>query len=363
MQTVNPSHLHTTLSGRTTVTGEPPVSVLEGAPRPASKALRLTYISWVPHCSRSDCTARELGGTSHMVYWGWLGSHPATVALKYLGQSVSTWRVLFRERPDVVFVMSPPPAAIVPVYVYCALRRRRFVVDAHSGVFLTRRWRLFQGIHFWLCRRAATTIVTNEYIAALVRSRGGHATVVADVPIEFGESGIAPAGLESFTVVFVTSFDRDEPIAVMVEAARRLPAVRFVMTGDPGPAARLLLAALPANLTLTGFLDAAVFGALIRNAGVVVALTTDDHTMQRAAYEAIYQGTPVIVSDTEVLRRAFDEGALHVDNSAAAIVNAVVKLRDNAPQFKEGALKLRSRKREQWLRAKAELWAALDTHT
>src|SRR5262245_29371383 len=28
---------------------------------------RITYISWAPHCSRSDHTARELGGTSHMV--------------------------------------------------------------------------------------------------------------------------------------------------------------------------------------------------------------------------------------------------------------------------------------------------------
>ncbi len=80
-----------------------------------------------------------------MVYWGWLGSHPASVWLKYLGQSVSTWKVLARERPDVVFVMSPPPVAIAAVYAYCFVSRARYVVDAHSGVFFTNRWRLFQG--------------------------------------------------------------------------------------------------------------------------------------------------------------------------------------------------------------------------
>ena len=37
--------------------------------------MTITYISWAANCSRSDHTARELGGVSHMVYLGWLGSH------------------------------------------------------------------------------------------------------------------------------------------------------------------------------------------------------------------------------------------------------------------------------------------------
>src|SRR5687768_8332282 len=141
--------------------------------------MRVTYISWAPHCSRSDHTARELGGTSHMVYWGWLGSHPATIAFKYLGQTVVTWRLLAREHPDVVFVMSPPPIAVMAAFIYCALRRVPFVVDIHTGAFW-QRWRLFHGVQFWLCRRALTTIVHNEHHAELVRANGGHATVVPD---------------------------------------------------------------------------------------------------------------------------------------------------------------------------------------
>ena len=40
------------------------------------------YISWAPHCSRSDNTARELGGESRMVYADWLGSNPLTVGIR-----------------------------------------------------------------------------------------------------------------------------------------------------------------------------------------------------------------------------------------------------------------------------------------
>jgi glycosyltransferase involved in cell wall biosynthesis len=325
----------------------------------AQTRVRVSYISWAPHCSRSDFTARELGGTSHMVYCGWLGSHPATILPKYAAQSVSTWRVLNRERPDVVFVMSPPPIAILAVYIYCLVRGGRFVVDAHSGVFLTKRWRWFQRMQFWLCRRAATTIVTNDVLAALVNARGGRTTVVPDVPIVFEGGPDDPSGFEEFTVVCVTSFDRDEPIAAMVGAAVRLPGVKFLMTGDVEGKRQLLPSPLPANLQLTGFLDPAEYGRLLRRASVVIALTTDEHTMQRGAYEAIYQGTPVIVSDTPLLRAAFDEGALHVRNTPDEIARAVLDVRSNRIPFKQGAGRLQLRKRARWLETRAALLEVL----
>lgn len=346
--------------GGPTTTREGPVSVDAGRSREdAHSSPRVTYISWAPHCSRSDFTARELGGTSHMVYWGWLGSHPATVLLKYAGQILSTWRVLWREDPDVVFVMSPPPVAIVAVYCYCALRGRRFVVDAHSGVFFTARWRLFRGLHYRLCHRAVTTIVTNDYLAGLVRAHGGAATVVPDVPIHFEAATSPQPEASGFTAVCVTSFDTDEPIAAMVEAARRLPDVRFLMTGDWARGAQVVPAGLPANLSLTGFLETPAYGALLAKGSVVIALTNDEHTMQRAAYESIYQGTPVIVSDTELLRRAFDEGAVHVDNSPEAIAKAVLRVRDHSAEYIEGANRLRVRKLAQWRETKSALLTAL----
>lgn len=297
-----------------------------------------------------------------MVYWGWLGSHPATILLKYLGQSVSTLRILFRETPDAVFVMSPPPVAICPVYLYCLMLRRRFVIDAHTGAFLD-RWRRLQGLQFWFCRRAATTIVSNTHWAKLVEAHGGHATIVPDVPIQFDSNGKGPASMTEFTVVCVTSYDRDEPIEAIVEAARRLPGIPFVMTGDPSRAAKVLPRDLPPNLALTGFLSTAAYGDVLKNAGVVLALTTAEHTMQRGAYEAIYQGTPVIVSDNPLLRAAFDDGAVHVDNGPDAIVEAVQQVRGVREAFRDGANRLKRRKYERWIETKSALLNALTDST
>ena len=72
--------------------------VRENTPVPpeqrASDELRITYISWADACSRSDHTARELGGRSHMVYLPQLGSRPATILFKYIGQWFRNARIL-----------------------------------------------------------------------------------------------------------------------------------------------------------------------------------------------------------------------------------------------------------------------------
>jgi glycosyltransferase involved in cell wall biosynthesis len=199
--------------------------------------------------------------------------------------------------------------------------------------------------------------VTNEHLAALVNRHGGYTVIVPDVPVRFSDVAFAP-GPDRFTVACVTSFGHDEPIEAVFEAARRLPDVTFRMTGNPA-GTPVSLENKPANVVLTGFLDVPNYGGLLQSAGVVLALTTLDHTMLRGAYEAIYQGTPVIVSDSALLRAAFDEGAVHVANTPDAIAAAVVEVQRNREQFAAGALRLRTRKEQRWLQSKAALLAAL----
>jgi hypothetical protein len=320
--------------------------------------MTVTYISWAEHCSRSDHTARELGGVSHMVYWTSLGSHPATVWLKYLGQTWSTWRLLERDRPAAVFVMTPPLFAPLAVLAWCRLRRRPFVIDAHTAAFMHPRWRHFQGLQFWLCRQAATTIVTNDHLRALVEGRGGHVTIVPDIPVRF--EALEPFELSPrFNVAVVCSFNPDEPVREMLEAARRLPDVQFYMTGKPKDLARHTTDPLPANVTLTGFLSTGAYGTLLRTADAVMTLTVRDHTMLRAAWESVYQDTPVIVSDWPILREAFDEGAVHVDNTPEGIARGIEAIRQDPDRFKAGICALRARKEQRWEGTRRALRARL----
>jgi hypothetical protein len=319
---------------------------------------RVTYISWAESCSRSDHTARELGGRSHMVYAGKYGSRAATIVLKYAEQWRATARILEAEAPDAVCVMTPPLFAALPAFLYARRRNAIVVLDAHTAAFAHPRWKHFQWAQRAMCRRAATTIVHNEHTASIVRGWGGHATIVGDVPVLFEriEPFSKPAGM---SIAVVCSFNYDEPLPEIIDAAAVLPDVRFFVTGNPKHLASDLKARMPPNMTLTGFLSTEAYGGLITGADAVLTLTTRNHTMLRAAYESIYQGTPVIVSDWPLLRQAFPEGAAHVDNSKESIVRGVRALQNDLAGYREGAARLRTLKQQRWGATRGQLLARL----
>lgn len=325
----------------------------------AVDASAIVYVSWAPHCSRSDHTARELGGRSYMVYAGWLGSHPATIALKYAVQWWQTSRLLRRTRPRAVFAMSPPVFAALPALWYAYRSGARVIVDAHTCAFVLRRWQPFQRLQRWACRRAVATLVTNDHMAARVRAAGGRAIIVPDVPIVFPR--VEPFERDDrFTVAVVCSFAGDEPLEALWDAAARLPHVRFHVTGD----ARLLAddrrRGLPPHVSLTGFLETARYAGLIRAVDAVVDLTTEDHTMLRGAFEALYQGVPVVVSDWPILRDAFPLGAVHVANTPAAIADGIERMRHDLAGYRAGAARQRDVMLARWQGVRREILAHLD---
>jgi glycosyltransferase involved in cell wall biosynthesis len=319
---------------------------------------RLTFISWADNCSRSDHTARELGGRSFMVYAPALGSHPATIWLKYLVQWYRTSRLLRREKPDTVFVMSPPLFAALPALWYARRRNVDVVIDAHTCAFVLPRWARLMRLQLAICREARTTFVTNEHLARTIERGGAHATIVPDVPVVFDQ--VAPFQRPpGFTIAAVCSFDSDEPLEAIFAAARQLPDVHFVMTGNHEVLPAAVKESLSPNVLLTGYLPVADYGGLLSSADAVLDLTTLDHTMLRGAYEAVYQGKPVIVSDWPLLRSEFPIGALHVDNSPASIVRAVQDLRAHYDHFAREAAELRESKARRWQRVRRDIVAAV----
>lgn len=285
-------------------------------------APRVSFITWYPSCRRSDALAAALGGNSHLIHY-FQFKQPRYAPLKYLLQSFATWRRLWSDRPDVVLVASPPVVAVVAVWLYCKLARKRFVIDAHTGVFDDPRWAWARPLSRRLARAALTTVVTNDHLAEAVAGWGGRSLVIGTVPVEF--SCAAPAGLGAGDhVAVINTFSQDEPLAELIAAARELPQVSFHVTGNVKHA-RQLPAAAPANVRFTGWLSEYDYSALLRGVDAVVCLTTHDHTMQRGAYEAMALAKPLITSHWRILRDTFNRGTLHVDNSPAAIAAAITE--------------------------------------
>jgi glycosyltransferase involved in cell wall biosynthesis len=188
--------------------------------------------------------------------------------------------------------------------------------------------------------------VTNAHLQELLTTQGADTTILPDVPVKYPQSDAAFAD-GRFTVAVICSFDYDEPVDLILNVACALPDVRFLVTGDPrrvkGPPL-----IFPSNLSLTGFLDNAAYGQLLRTADVVMALTTGQHKMLRAAYEAIYQGTPIVISDLPMLREEFPRGALLVQNSVDDITAAIRQMRGNLERFRRDAHELRTFKERRW---------------
>ena len=315
----------------------------------------MLFISWAPFCSRSDNIARHLGGKSFMVYSPRFGSNYFTVAFKYVSQTFKTLRILFREKPGAVFVMTPPVFASLPAWIYSRVTGTPFLIDAHSGAFVDPRWKPLLFIHKWFSAAARATIVTNEYMLTKLREDWNCAAIIVrDVPVRFAEP-VRPRLEGACNMTLVATFTRDEPIELFFRAAAQLPQVSFHVTSDYRRADPRVLEAKPRNVRLTGFLPDKDYVGLLLASDAVISLTTLDHTMQRGAYEAVYLGKPVVTSNTEVLKNSFTKGAVHVDCTVDSIVEGILKMQTNLKNYQDEVRQLRQEKLNKWEAVENEL--------
>src|SRR5262249_49765006 len=82
------------------------------------------------------------------------------------------------------------------------------------------------------------------------------------------------------------------------------------ITGDPDRVPRALKLSAPANVTFTGFLPLREFLGEMLAADAVAVFSTDPHIMNRAAFEAVGLGRPLVLSDLTGLRERFGPARL-----------------------------------------------------
>jgi glycosyltransferase involved in cell wall biosynthesis len=301
---------------------------------------------------RSQFIAQEMGMEVKHVY---LTSRQSAIyaLLKYPVQAMKTLMVLARRRPQVVFVQNPPIFGALMVYLWGVIAGAKYVIDSHTDALLSSWWAWSLPLHRFLSRRAITTIVTNEYLRQMVADWGADAFILTDLPMALPERrevhGKPLAYLDdaSFNIVIVSTASYDEPIAEILDAANSLQnaGVSFHITGDYQTKAPHVIQSAPANLHFTGYVPNGEFYGLLEAAGAVMCLTTENHTMQSGASEALWSGKPIITSDWPLLRKYFNKGTLHVDNTAEGIRRAVVTMRDHLPTFED---EIRTLQEERW---------------
>jgi glycosyltransferase involved in cell wall biosynthesis len=282
----------------------------------------LAAVAWVGFQPRTVAIAEAFAGEALFVS-SRLRGHRGLAPVRYLGAAARTWRLLERRQPRRVVVITPPVFAPLVAWVWCRLRHRQLVIDCHTDTFHSRKWGWARPIHRWLLRRAAAALVHTDEARELVASWGAPALLLPDdLP---APADAEPRRSESWgpTVLVAGSLDANEPVAETVAMAGLLPEIQFRLTGDPGGLEASLTAGAPPNVVFTGYLPYRQFLGEMLAADVVAVFSTDPHIMNRAAFEAVGLGCPLVLSDLQGLRARFAAGARFAANRPEAMAEAV----------------------------------------
>jgi len=310
------------------------------------------FIVWHPYSRRGQLLSEKFKLNLYLVHA--LSRRYFLAPLRYVLQALNTFTILMHEKPQLIFVQNPPIFAAMVVYIYARLCKARYIIDSHTGALLAPWWKWSLPIHAFLSRRAITTIVTNKHLKALVDSWNASSLILSDIPTIFPQGKSFPLN-GKFNIAVINTFSPDEPLEEVLEAAATLPEVQFYITGNPIRAHKSLFQNQPANVKFTGFLPDDEYFGLLRAVQAVMALTTDDHTMQRGACEAVWLGKPIITSDWPILREYFDKGTIHITPSAQDIREAVIRMQKERRRLEDEVLILQQERWREWQHKHAAL--------
>jgi glycosyltransferase involved in cell wall biosynthesis len=288
-------------------------------------------IAWADNQPRTDALARALGGEAVFVTSP-LPRRPATAPLRYVWCAWRTWRLLQRRRPLAVVVIMPPVVAAIVAGLWCRVWRRPLVVDCHTDTFHGRRWAWARSLYGWLLPRCQAVLAHTDEALVLLRRWGAPGLLLPDDlpgPADASE----PRFRAGSTVLVAGSLDQNEPVAETLAAAALLPEVAFRITGDPGRVPRALMESAPQNVTFTGFLPLRDFLGEMLAADAVAVFSTDPHIMNRAAFEAVGLGRPLVLSDLAGLRERFGAAARFAHNEPPAVASALRQALADRPEL------------------------------
>ncbi len=313
--------------------------------------IRSMFLVWShPQGShRSQFFAAILGMRLQYVYFTRRRGAVAA-ALKYPVQALMTVWVLLRHRPRLVFIQDPPIPAALVVWLCSFIIPLRFIIDTHTQRHLLVDYPFLWGVRRFVAQRALTNILTNTYLANIVKAWGASAIVMEDPPLPFADT-VETKPLEgAFRVIWVNVGASDEPRDIFFAAACQLPEVRFYVTSDYGRNAELAAyqSTASANVTFTGHLPDADYYQLLKSADAVLTLTTRDHTLQQGACEAMWLGRPVITSDWSMLRQYFPQGAVFVENSVESLLAGIATMQAAHEAYRADMIDLSRQKRRDW---------------
>lgn len=286
------------------------------------------FIVWKEYQRRVEVMAPYLDVEDFYFHYAWEERAKVFKAFSYILKTFNTLKCLFQNKPSLVLVQYPPTPPLYAVALYAWLSGAKYVSDCHMGV-TNAKW-----VKWPLARRllaGGRVIVHNEHLMKQTEEElQVKAFVLRDGILEKkshktgGNSLLKNLNLSPNTyVIFPCSFAADEPIQEVIDAARLLPEIRFVLTWYVEKLAKRIRDSLPSNITLTGFLKTDDFNCLFANAGAALVLTKYENVQLSGMQEAMAFGIPAVVTDLRTTRFLYKNFPVYVDNTVLSIMHGI----------------------------------------
>ena len=273
--------------------------------------------------------------------------------LRYPISILQTLFICIRERPALMFVQNPSMILAALACYYGLVRKTFIIVDRHTTFRLNkphsgslRIW-LFMRLHYMTIKMADLTIVTNDYLANIVKSLGGHPIILPDKLPEIKINKRRKLK-GKYNLLMISSFGNDEPIYEVIDAIKYCPDYVFLyITGNFRKGDFKLPVILPPNVIFTDFIPDQDYIDLLYSVDIAIALTTSDYCMLCGCYEAISAEKVLITSNKSVLKKYFKD-AIFVENTAKGISDGILYALENIQDQKKKIVKMKEYLEHDW---------------
>jgi glycosyltransferase involved in cell wall biosynthesis len=252
----------------------------------------------------------------------------------YIVKGLITVFLLLKHRPNIVWIQLPPAPLLNIALTYRKIFGRSIlIVDCHNGMFWG-KWKKY--LNKDRLNSSDIVVVHNGAIRDIAASSGinpDKLIVLEDKPAQKKLDGaVSRKNTERPQVLMPCNFNVDEPLETVFDAARQIPDVNILISGQKERGASLFdYSKKPDNVTFTGYLSLKDYETVFRQSDLALGLTTENHIQLSVANEAAGFEIPMVISDTRLLRELFDKGAVYVetfsaDSIAAGIREALTKI-------------------------------------
>jgi glycosyltransferase involved in cell wall biosynthesis len=277
-------------------------------------------------------------------------------ALRYVTNAWRTFHLILKEKPEIVWFQIPPTFVTHLILLIKVLLGRRFkvVADCHNGALdrngLGKFWTKIPGA-ISLLNYCDLVLVHNEEVASMAQREGVSSSklaVLEDRPSPLPDRNRRIDDPRPVVLVPL-SYSLDEPIDVVLDAARALPGFTFKLTGSLRKAeAAGYTKRSSSNVVFTGYLSTEEYTVALLQCTVVLGLTSNEGVQLSVANEAVGAGKVLVLSDTRVLREFFGDAAVFTGNKAEVLVNAIEHAVSCVNELEEASRKLKAKREYHW---------------